>query len=336
MSDSPVSLDWLDVVAEFFGRIPRDLKLSPIVHHDDVWPIEIDGRIVAVAKRLPEKRSLDAISPVRAEATVLQCVSPPAVRCLAHFENHRILLTRWAGQTTINDAMQQSPDHSQGLALRLVERFSLLEHRFAESRGELIPVAYPMDYPRYLRDSLDGVFALASSAFGVPDPLLQTIESQLSILTPTLGPLDSNAQNAVVSGDSIWFLDMSRIGWDWPERRLVQYAFCLGAHGGRPRSVLTPEAAQHYAQRMSSLRSTSPRLLAFGLDAHAFLASLVIVDRLRQLTESPNELAQLRLAWDAPVERLACMRQIIDTPLSADTHIRQARDRVLLQLDVHG
>lgn len=82
----------------------------------------------------------------------------------------------------------------------------------------------------------------------------------------TIGPTDYNARNIIISLDETpHFIDLAKVGYDWPERRLIQYVTSLGA--GRPGSTVTTlldsVSIQHYGAQSTRARRS--------LDAHHFL-----------------------------------------------------------------
>ncbi len=316
-------------IAQLLGLDGRQFQLIPIARHASVWCVRCEETAIAAAKCLPAPKPLEQYAPVIVEATVLKHAAPPAVAYVAHCEDLHLLLTQWAGEATLNDVCQDRPVSIPTIGEWFVDHFVSLEQRFAASRDELLPFAYPMNYPQFLRDSLDGVLHLASEEFGIPSTILDYMESQISAMTPTLGPLDCNAQNVIFSGDALRFVDLSRIGWDWPERRLVQYAFCLGAYGGEPRCVLTRQTVRQYAHAMSRLRQLPVESLEIAVDTHCFLASLVIIHRLIQLLHSPDEYCDLHEAWDVPAIRLKRMKAVTTESLSNQPQILEARRMVV-------
>ena len=71
-------------------------------------------------------------------------------------------------------------------------------------------------------------------------------------------------------------LELAKIGYDWPERRMVQYTTSLGAHNPRGRiiGILTPSLARYYARFASKLYSTSTETILLRLDAHHLIYHL--------------------------------------------------------------
>ena len=315
---------WRSIIAELLKTDANSLDLQPVGGRSHVWAVRVRGQVIALAKRHPPQAT-ESLSPALLAAKIAHHVSPPAVRCLGVSESHHLLLTRWIDGQTLNAALQQESSDRTLLTNALLSSYLALESCFIEARNALVPFAYPMDYPRYLRDSLDATLSLADEVFHLPPRYLSVLESIISAIPPVLGPLDCNAQNLLFDGDRVWFIDLARIGWDWSERRLVQYAFGLGENGSVPRFLLNSTDVLNYAERAAARRSLRTQVVQSGVDAHALLATLVIIDRLQTLVARPGEWPTLAALWDRPEKRLTHVWQIARTPLSRDPDLMAIR-----------
>ena len=128
----------------------------------------------------------------------------------------------------------------------------------------------------------------------------------------TLGPLDVNARNVLLSheassGDRRWratFLDMGAVGPDSPARRLVHYTFALGAWQPAGRFVrgLTLAVAQRWARAAAAQWPGDPDMHMQQLDAYALLAELLLLGQVQAALAGRRP--DLAAAWAAPAERL--------------------------------
>jgi hypothetical protein len=144
--------------------------------------------------------------------------------------------------------------------------------------------------------------------------------------------LDYNARNAVLDASgTVRLIDFSVVGWDWPERRFVQYVTGLGAYrnGGRLVSPLTPELASHYARvRRGFAPEADEEAVIRAVDAHDLLFHLVILARLARLRSCPETdgARLLRRAWDAPEARWRQAVRNLGRPLSDDPDASALRE----------
>ena len=115
------------------------------------------------------------------------------------------------------------------------------------------------------------------------------------------GPTDYNARNIVVakSGDPI-YLEWSKLGYDWPERRVVQYLTSLGAgtRGAQPRTLIDPWIATRYAAAVSW---SDPEAAAFSLDGHHLIFHLLLA--LRWAAQGDSFPRGIRAALSTPLSR---------------------------------
>ena len=156
----------------------------------------------------------------------------------------------------------------------------------------------------------------------------------------TLGPLDVNARNVLLSheassGSRRWratFLDMGAIGPDSPARRLVHYTFALGAwqRAGRCVRGLTPAVAQGWAGAAATQWSSEPEMHLQQLDAYALLAELLLLGQVQAVLAGKRP--DLAAAWSAPAERLGQVARIVRRPLAVHGPAHTIR-RVLAESD---
>ena len=153
--------------------------------------------------------------------------------------------------------------------------------------------------------------------------LIGQIGAELALRSPALGSSDYNARNIVISprGEA-FFIEFSKLSWDWTERRLVQYTTCMGSGRDRGvmRSLLDARAAHLYAELQGSdaLRALDGHQVIFLLNAAATLCAA-----LDRPTESAH--ATLLRAWQNPPQRLQVLADALGTPLSDDERIGSLR-----------
>ncbi len=154
---------------------------------------------------------------------------------------------------------------------------------------------------------------------------LGAMHAYLAQREPTLGSSDYNARNIVVAeaGPTASFIEFAKLGWDWTERRLVQYTTCMGS--GRPGAVMHPlldaPAARRYAEL--SVRADAAR----ALDYHQIFFMLNGAAALCKALEQPTlEWAKALLdSWDKPEQRLRLFAQALARPLSDDVAAARLR-----------
>ncbi len=207
------------------------------------------------------------------------------------------LLLEWRGESTLDDVAQTAPLESLKETITgALGKFCQLEKSFADCHTDFAPYVYPLDYPTYLRQTMDdmldrgrktlGYLARLSSEPAASD--LDEVWSNFAQAHPwtdsaTLGALDYNARNIVIDAGGISFVDFGSIGWDWSERRIVQFFNSLGANreGGNFVNLLNRDVIRAYASRAITYRSGSSEEDIFTqLDYHNILFYLSIVHRL--------------------------------------------------------
>ncbi|MDE0502957.1 MAG: hypothetical protein OXI86_02670, partial [Candidatus Poribacteria bacterium] len=148
----------------------------------------------------------------------------------------------------------------------------------------------------------------------------------------TLGVLDYNARNIVLSAGNITFVDFGSIGWDWSERRIVQFFNSLGANreGGNFVNLLNRDVIRAYASRAISYRSGCSEEGIFAqLDYQNILFYLSIVHRLLATATQPNrkENRVLLKAWGDTEARLTrALEILVNCELSDDSTAGQIRE----------
>ena len=124
---------------------------------------------------------------------------------------------------------------------------------------------------------------------------------------PRLGPTDYRAANVVVDdlAERLAFLELSKLGWDWTERRAVQYT---SATDGSGRTLLS-------AQAVAGTGVDGTRLDTGALDGHHLLFQLLLARRLW----GREDVDGARAGPDVD------FRRSLTTPLSGDQQVGRLR-----------
>lgn len=250
----------------------------------------------------------------------------------------RILVTAWAGDRTMDDACQEEDRETVAQRGRgIAEGLCRIEAAMGDANldeGLLLKPDAEDEAAGILPMAWRGAEALLRS-----DPLtearegLARVAERLRTGARTVASLDYNARNVVIDRcGAARFIDFSSVGWDWPERRFVQYVTGLGAYrrGGRLVSPLTPELVTLYARvRRSFSPEADEKAIVRAVDAHDLLFHLLILARLARLRSCPEapEARSLRRAWDAPEARWRQSVLNLGRPLSDDPTVNALRER---------
>ncbi len=160
---------------------------------------------------------------------------------LAVDDEFGLLVSSWIDGETLDDVCQRDPTLAAGPAPVALAALSHIERAMDARAAEVAPYVFDLDYDAYVGEDFDQYAQLAWTGFqdlaATPDfsesecraawgEAVEVIRSA----QPTLGPLDYNARNLLLRGADPYFVDFSTVGWDWPERRVVQYFTALGAY----------------------------------------------------------------------------------------------------------
>jgi len=286
---------------------------------------------------------------LRVEASTLQLLHScgcPVPRLVGTDPDTGCTVTEWSGDQTLDDACQGAAPGGLGpLTEHVIEGFLALEAAFHRNVQALRPMAFPGCDARSVRESwhdlvsppalrLDDILDRPEASTGLAGarivPLLERLVQTLASAPMALGATDYNARNIVVGGDGdVRFLEFAKLGWDWPERRLVQYATSLGAgrQNGRFVSLLTPEAATRYAVCAAPARGIPAGDVLARLDGHLLVFYLLAASRLLgALADGSSEhAAALLAAWPNAEDRLDQVRSALSCPLSSDPDVGELR-----------
>jgi hypothetical protein len=299
--------------------------IVPLAPH--VWEVALEGgqKLVAKFQLFGAHTRGRAHDLLKVEQVVLDLLGEggcPVPRLLGLDAETRFVFFEHCGTHTLDDVVQEGGAANSGCYTRkAIAGLCRIEEVLSENRRLLAPLVYPAGQVAHLlrawdkaglraREGLGQIFRFYRRS-GAPAAarcrsLLDQILLRLARRCPFPGTTDYNARNIVIDPPTrrLSFIEFAKIGWDWSERRLVQYTASMGA--GRPdgsfTSLLDREAVRQYAS--SGGRDPEGRTLA--LDGHHIVFHLNAAALLCGALESPQIGSQDRLlqAWQRPRRRL--------------------------------
>ena len=274
----------------FRDQLPeqRIAKIEPLseTRAHTVWKVTTDRSVFAVKHHLfaPLTRGkpyhLLAVEQKVTNHLLASGVSVPRIITT----DHDMVIYEWCGNHTLDDICQ-TVDPSPFMH-SVINTLCALEKAFYNHSAKFIPHIAPGCSADDLREQWHNATQSLTETLpslvrdpNTPDllPAWETIVNELIHAPPALGPTDYNARNiACPNPETATVLELAKIGYDWPERRLIQYTTSLGAHKphGRIIGLLTPVLAQYYAHLASQLYSTPAETILFRLDAHHLIYHL--------------------------------------------------------------
>lgn len=342
-------------ISDRFGTSPDRLCVTPIKHgsveRNNLWRVTVDGRSCLLKQHFIGRPIGDsAFTPFEVESFVLStlreagCSVPKVVwRSNPDF----CLLLEWCGESTLDDAAQTTPLESlKETIINALGEFCQIEKSFADLRADFAPYVYPLDYPTYLRQTLNDMLdrgrktmsylarSCGESLSSDFDELWSDFSQALQENSVTLGVIDYNARNVVIDAGESTFVDFGSVGWDWSERRIVQLFNSLGANreGGNFVNLLNRDVIDAYAKQAVTYRlGSSEEDIFTQLDYHNILFYLSVVHRLLEAVAQPKreENRALLKAWGNAEARLTrALGILVVSGLSDDSIARQIRECV--------
>ncbi len=258
---------------------------------------------------------------------------------------HETLLLSWCGDETLDYRTQNR--HGKNLVPLLhtiLIEMCKIEGFFANNLTQFKPYMFQFD----LKQNLHHLLKQGRRTIGYLGHLSKTpptttqmenlnqawnsIANRLLTVQPTLGGLDYQANNIVIDDQLPYFIDFGSIGWDWQERRLVQYFNSIGAYqeGCNFISLLNRELVDKYAKWVSENREKcSITDVVMWVDGHHLLFYLSIIHRILEAVAKPEQSQNKILvkAWgDMQLRFKRSISLIIDSRLSDDNHTNYIRD----------
>ena len=257
----------------------------------------------------------------------------PVPRLLGQDAETSFVFFEHCGTHTLDDLVQErGAAGASGCTRQAIAGLCRIEEVLGENRSLLEPLVCPAGGVSHLRraweqaglrarQGLERILRLhacsAAPAAARCRSLLDEILNRLTGRSPALGTTDYNARNIVIDPLSgrLSFIEFAKIGWDWTERRLVQYTACMGA--GRPHgsftSLLDRDAVRRYASA-----ARDPGVRALALDGHHIVFHLNAAALLLEALErrSDDHHAAFLQAWQGPRRRLEQIAGALTAALS--------------------
>ena len=315
-------------------------------YNEEVWRVEAeDGSKVVVKQQLygfiTRGKPYDLMRVERDALGLLRGAGCPVPAVLRIDEEAQCIFLEWVGDRTFEAAIQAG---ERALAPAAVAGLCAIELTLATHAEEWTPRVAPGVGRDDLTVNWDG--ALARARIGLlrmmhrlgrsfdeaaSTALLQKMHAWLAIRPPALGSSDYNPRNVVVDTSSagVCFLEFGKIGWDWTERRLVQYTTSVGSGraDGRMRTLLDAESARHYAatcDRADGARALDYHKLFFVLQGAAILCAAL---------DGESQADTLLSRWRHPQYRLRQFAALLADGLSDDALAAEFRRRASLTTD---
>ena len=274
----------------FRNKLPEQniAKIEPLseTRAHAVWKVTTDRSVFAVKHHIfasltrGKPYHLLAVEQKVTDHLLASGASVPRIIAI----DHDLVIYEWCGNHTLDDICQTADPGP--FAHSVINTLCALEKAFYKHSAKFILHIAPGCSADDLREQWHNTTQSLTETLPalVRDPsapdLLSTWETLINELIqapPVLGPTDYNARNiACPNPETATVLELAKIGYDWPERRLIQYTTSLGAHNPRGRIIglLTPSLARHYAHFASKLYLTSAEIILLRLDAHHLIYHL--------------------------------------------------------------
>lgn len=339
----------IEQIATYFKTEIDTLKLEP-VQHGSQQKHNVGHLKLGSENYLLKQHDITApvvkagYTPCEIEATVLSilhrngCHVP---KIIWKSEDFHALLLEWCGELTL-DAMAQNRPVSdlKPILYTILTELCRVETVFAENTELLRPYTFRSDVDSTLRSLLEqgrktlGYLggSMTTSQTAHLDTAWTALSNRLKAAPPTLDSLDYQSRNIMVSEETAFLIDFSSVGWDWQERRLVQFFNSIGANQADANfvSLLNRDLVATYASWVTTHRETcSPAEIAARVDSHHLLFYLSIVHRLLHTVAQPEttESRTLLKAWgDAKARYQSALMLLVNTNLSDDVYTTQIRE----------
>ena len=268
-------------------------------------------------------------------------------------EHHHALLLAWCGEATLDALVQRDKkpvQHLTPLLFTILEELCKIESCFTTHASQLAPYVFPFNAQATLQKLLArGKKVVTYLSHLNNRPMSSTEEATfmevwdgfanlLRNAPTTLGSLDNNARNIVISEAAPFFIDFASIGWNWQEMRLVQLLNSIGAflrsasETGNFISLLDRQLVDTYAEWVSMHRAACPPdEITYRVDGHHLLFYLSVIDQLLRAVAQPEtpENKMLLEAWGDPQKRFqSAVAHITGTHLSDDNYTNRIRQMI--------
>lgn len=218
---------------------------------DDVWLVALadGGRLVAKHQLFGQLTRNTPYDLLQVEFDLLRQLrrrgTPVPVPFGIDADTQTILL-EYAGPCTVADALTrtETDERRAWLTRRILQGLVDIEAHLDDHEWEArvapglsredLDASWKAVQPA-VQDGLRLLCAAVAGQQPTPD-LLETLAGLVDWLgsrPPTLGPSDYRPENIVMDavGQRVAFIDLAKVGWDWTERRAVQYTTSIGVSG---------------------------------------------------------------------------------------------------------
>ena len=349
----------LNHLAEHFNINPNEIACEKVLHgrreKQNVHKIRIkDEKFLLKRHEICSAATDSGYTPFKIETDVLPMLNKggcnvPQIVWLSEQQN--AFLLSWCGDETLDSISQKKSDTNRiptdwvphPLLQRILNELCKIEVFFAENASHFQPYIFQHNLEQNLRRLLEqGRKTLGylqhlrktsptKSQNAQIDAAWKSIANQLLDAKPTLGSLDYQANNIVIDNQQpyfiAYFIDYASIGWDWQERRLVQYFNSIGAYkeGSNFISLLNSELVETYVEWVTQHRENcSPSEIAVCVDSHHS-----VIHRILEAVAKPKRLDSkvLSEAWGNLQSRFKhAISLIVEVKLSDDTFTNQLRE----------
>ena len=345
----------LEKMAEHFQINLTEIKVEPI-HHGTLQKQNVCRLRIRAKSYLLKQHEItvpvieSGFTPFQIEKFTLstlykgECLVPHVVW---DSELHHALLLEWRGDETL-DSLAQSSSVSNLMPIlhTILSEMCKLETFFTENSMRFKPYIFNFELKKTLQDLLEKgrktisyliqlrKIPLSSSRAAQLDTAWTSLSNRLLDAPPTLDSLDYQTHNIVIDDDLPYFIDFASIGWDWQERRLVQFFNSIGAYqeGANFVSLLNRELVNLYAEWVVKHReSRYVADITARVDGHHLLFYLSVIHKLLEAVARPetNKNRILLGAWgDARLRFQRAISLIINSNLSDDVYITQIRQTI--------
>jgi hypothetical protein len=293
-----------------------------------VWKITTSDQSHFVLKHhlfahLTKDKPYDLIAVENDVTTLLLKENASVSPIIATYPEHGFTIYKWCGEDTLDDHCQHHA--TAPITNKVIDTLLTLENSFQKHthtlQSRIAPGSNREDVQNAFSETLSSltdvlpnlIYTLTQQSPPNIFAHWQHICQQIQDMPFTLGPTDYNARNIVLSAHHIpYILELSKIGYDWPERRLIQYTTSLGAHlsTGRIIGLITPQSASRYAQKSATYRSQSSDQILTNLDIHHLIFYLLAALQCLQASTQPHH------PWKNIDTRLNNIQTALSIPLS--------------------
>lgn len=282
---------WAESFAERLGETVRSVE--QIARHPlgttRVWRVTAEsGREYAVKQHIyraaQTRGGHDALETEAAILSLLEEMRAPTPAVKAVDMEAGYLASEWIHGAPLDDLAQRDPDAARNAAPKALAALEQIERALEARISEAEPYAFDHDYDAYLgadfvhilMEARVGYNALCERIGAAPpagNADWEAVYAAIQNAQPTMGSLDYNARNLLITPSRAAYLDFSAVGWDWTERRLAHYLYALGARdpSGSFVCALTPSALSE-----SGAVFFDPA----ALEAHLFVFQCLTAERL--------------------------------------------------------